>query len=167
MKPLVLGLGNEIVSDDGFGPAVARRLLEEDGLRDRAEIVSAALAGFALLDLLQDRPRALVIDVIHGTGQPAGTLHSFPADTLAPTHNLVSSHQMSLPVALKLGRALGYCVPDTVDILACEAADLVTLHEGLTTAVAGAVDGAVDWVRGWILLEYAERGGQTCTGASR
>ena len=43
---LILGLGNDLVSDDGFGPAVAElcaRRFEEDS---RVHVESASVAGF-------------------------------------------------------------------------------------------------------------------------
>ena len=150
LKPLVLCLGNEIVSDDGFGPEVARRVHEDATLKELVDVVSVALAGFYLLDLLQGRSRVLIVDALAGSsfGAP-GTLHFFPADTMVPSHNLVGSHQLSLPVALELGRELGYRMPKTIDVLGCVAENLLDLKEVLTPEVEKAVGPAADVVYSW------------------
>jgi len=151
-KPLVLCLGNDLVSDDGFGPAVACRLRDDANLMETVDVEAAALAGFALLDLLQKRPRVLIVDSMDGgtlKGEPPGSLLFFASDKLVATHNLVGSHQVSLPVALTLGRRLGYDMPVTIDVLACVASDLTRLRERLSPEVAGAVKPAAEQVTEW------------------
>ena len=49
MKTLVLGLGNELLSDDGVGILAVRRLKET--YKGQADIVETSLHGLALLDL--------------------------------------------------------------------------------------------------------------------
>lgn len=149
-KTLILCLGNEIISDDGFGPAVADRLTEAGVADDDTEVVFAPLAGFALLQLLEGRDRVLVIDTIRSRKSPPGTLYSFPADVFTPSRNLTTSHQINLPTAVGLGRKLGIPMPDRIDVLAVEAEDLETLREEMTPAVSEAVSEAVDFIMNWL-----------------
>ncbi len=157
MKPLVLCLGNEVLSDDGFGPAVGARLRGDPAFLARCDLAVASLAGFALLDLLQGRDRVLIVDAVDpaamgawsGPARGPGVLHFLPGCKLVPSHNLVGSHQLSLPVALELGRRFGYAMPRTLDILACEAQDLRTMAERLTPPVQQAVDRAVALAGRW------------------
>ncbi|MBM3324465.1 MAG: hydrogenase maturation protease [Calditrichaeota bacterium] len=147
---LVLCLGNEILSDDGFGPEVARRLQKESEPDFPADVVFAPLAGFNLLDLLTERERVLIVDTIR-TGKVApGTLHHFPASALAPSHNLTTSHQINLPTALELSRRLSIKMPEVVDVLAVEAQNLETFSEQLTPPVRDAVEEAVRFILEWI-----------------
>ena len=156
-KPvLVLCLGNEILSDDGFGPEVARRLQDEDMHDLPADVVFAPLAGFHLLDLLVGRKRVLIVDTIRTGTAEVGTLHHFPAGALTPSHSLTTSHQISLPTALELGRQLSLEMPDVVDVLAVEAQDLETLSEELTPAVRAALKQTLDFVRSWIRQNSSE-----------
>jgi hydrogenase maturation protease len=158
VKPiLVLCLGNDIIADDGFGPAVAQKLNGGKALPEQVEVLFAPLAGFALLDLLRGRQAVLVVDaIVTGRAQP-GHLHFFPAADLVPSHNLVGSHQINLPTALKLGVLMGMDMPVTVDLLAAEAADVQTLTEQLTPPVAAAVAEAVKRVENWIAEHTLER----------
>jgi len=151
LKPvLILCLGNEVLSDDGFGAEVARRLIEAGGLGEEIEALFAPLAGFNLLDLLQARRRVLIVDTICTGKAPPGTLHLFSADILVPSRNLTTSHQISLPTALELGRRMGMLMPERIDVLAVEAEDVTTLSETMTPRVSQAVSEAVDQIRIWI-----------------
>jgi hydrogenase maturation protease len=152
LKPvLVLCLGNEYLSDDGFGPAVAARLNTGSELPDYVEVLGAAVAGFNLLDHLAGRQRVLIVDTIRTGKSAPGYLHYFSLGELAPTHHLTTSHQISLPTALEFGRRLGLAMPAAVDVLAVEADDLETLREYLTPPVAKAVEQAVLSIGTWIL----------------
>lgn len=151
MKPsLVLCLGNEILADDAFGPRACEMLQAETDLSARADVIYAPLAGFNLLEILSGRSRALIVDTIVTEGNVPGTIHRFPLCPDAPAHNLTCSHQISLPAALTLGRKLGYPMPAEVDVLAVEAADLVTLGAALTPAVEASLPTVAAEVRRWV-----------------
>jgi hydrogenase maturation protease len=150
MKPiLVLCLGNEVLSDDSFGFHAAQRLESEGVPDDCAEVIYSSIAGFSLLDLLNERERVLIVDVIQTGGTP-GAIHFFPAGNLTPSEQLINSHQISLPTALALGRQFGLALPETVDVIAVEAQDVETLSETMTPAVAGAMDETLVRIKEWI-----------------
>ena len=153
---LVLCLGNEIISDDAFGPAVAQELQKDTETNRRADVIFAPVAGFSLLDLLKDRRKVLIVDTIVTGKNPPGKLMSFPAGVLTPSYHLTTSHHISLPTALEFGKQLGYKMPDNIDILGVEAQDLVTLSEELTPPVRAAVPEALCFVRDWIAQNSAE-----------
>lgn len=145
----MLCLGNEIISDDRFGPEIARRLeATADDLR--ADVIFAPVAGFQLIDLLDGRESVLIVDTIRTQNAEPGTLHFFAAGTLTPSHHLTTSHQISLPTALELGKQLGADMPRFIDVLAVEAQDLETLAEALTPPVRAALDEAESLIRHWI-----------------
>jgi hydrogenase maturation protease len=155
-RPLVLCLGNEIVSDDGFGPEIARRLNALGGDLG-ADVLFAPVAGFQLLDLLNGRERVLIVDTIRTQGGKPGALHFFVAGILTPSHHLTTSHQISLPTALELGKLLGAEMPPVVDVLAVEAQDLETLAENLTPPVRAALNDAETLIREWIVRHSEEK----------
>jgi len=151
VKPLlVLCLGNEILSDDGFGPTVGHRM--EAVLLDNpsAEVVCASVAGLNLLDLIDRRRRVLIVDTILTGKADAGHIHFFPANVAVPSRALIGSHQVSLPVALSLGDSLGLNMPERIDVLAVEADDVCTLSEQMTPPIAAAVQPAMHRIREWI-----------------
>ena len=154
--PLILCLGNEIISDDGFGPEVARQLTLQGDLTELVDVVYTPIAGFCLVDLLADRERVLIVDTIRTGKVPPGTLHNFPAGELTPSNNLTTSHQISLPIALELGRRFGAKMPRVLDLIAVEAEDLETLSEELSPPVRAAIGKALDLIKEWIYRNTLE-----------
>jgi len=144
----VLCLGNEVLSDDALGYWASELLAHDLRVTSCADVEFAARAGFALLDLLADRRRALIVDSICLGGVP-GTIHYFPMRTDTPGRHLTGSHQLSLPAALALGVKLGYRLPDQIDILAVEASDVTTLGTHMTPAVRATLPRLADLVRTW------------------
>ncbi len=69
MKTLVLGLGNDILCDDGAGLYVARELKKTLANRKDFSVAEASLAGLGLLDLLAGYDKAIVIDAIQTRGE--------------------------------------------------------------------------------------------------
>jgi hydrogenase maturation protease len=155
-NPLILCLGSEIDSDDGFGAAVAAALhASPRGLHD-AEIVHAYDGHHHLIELLRNRSRVLVVDVIVDPHADPGTLRHFPAGAPVVTRNLAPERGSLLPEALATGRALGYAMPESVEVLACVPQDLTSLRVGLTAPVEDAVRGAMDTIRAWARPVTAE-----------
>lgn len=146
---LVLCLGNDLLTDDGLGFVVASELGSNQKELD-ADICAASLSGFSFLDLLTDRREVLVVDAIVTGSAPPGTIHQFLAHRLAPTWNLIGSHHINLPTTIEMGRELGMIMPERVDVIAVEAADVQTLHQGLTPAVQRQVPEIVSMVQRWI-----------------
>jgi hydrogenase maturation protease len=147
---LILGLGNDIVADDRFGAAVVGELSARIPAGGKVEVLFAPLAGFGLLEFMKNRKAVLIVDAIVTGKVHPGTIHFFPSGHLTPTQHLCGSHQINLPTALEMGRKLGYNMPDRIDVLAAEAADVTTITEAMTPAVEGAVPEALDRVTDWI-----------------
>jgi hydrogenase maturation protease len=61
---LVLGVGNDLMRDDGAGTEVARRLQAED-LGPGVEVIAGGVAGLDLIFDLEGRARAILVDAAH------------------------------------------------------------------------------------------------------
>jgi len=159
---LVLGLGNDLVSDDGFGPAVARACRSALDGREDVAVEEAAAAGLRLLDLLAGYRRALILDVVQTGRVPPGTLLDWPLGRSGGAWTLGGSHQCDLLTALALGRTLGFELPEEIAVVVAEAADLRTIREELTPEVAAAVARAQAVVTDWLdrTGTFAENGGR-------
>lgn len=149
-RALVLGLGNDLVSDDGFGPRVAAECAGRLGDRPDVAVESAAVAGFRLLDLLSGFERTLIVDVVSTGARPPGSLSELPVEEASLGRTLGGSHQLDLATALALGHRLGYDLPASVRVLAAEARDLSTIREGLSPELEAAVPRAVEEVLLWV-----------------
>jgi hydrogenase maturation protease len=146
MKTLVLGLGNPILTDDGVGIHVVRATARRCSRVDSVVFDEASVGGLRLLDLLAGYERVILVDAIQTRdGQPGRIYRLGPGDLQASIHS-GSTHDLSLPGALDLGRRLGMNLPGDEDltILAVEVEDVLTLGETCTPAVTGSIPRAVE-----------------------
>jgi hydrogenase maturation protease len=140
---LVMGVGNILRGDDGFGVAV----LNEVGTRAVPANVDLLDAGTSIIDLMEElngRRKVVVIDAVRG-GQSPGTLYRFsPEDVAAEAVPADSLHQVGLLETLRLAELVD-CRPEQVVIIGAQPED-TSLKIGLTEAVAAAVPRAVEMV---------------------
>ena len=136
---VVVGLGNEIASDDGVGLHAAAALAIE--LRDRGdvEVVSLPWAGFVLLDVLRGRRRAVLIDGLTTAMHPPGAVVRLDEADFGGSVRLNSFHDINYPTVMALGRTMGWQMPDEVAIWGIEMAVFDEFGEELTPVVADAV----------------------------
>jgi hydrogenase maturation protease len=67
---LVLGLGNVLLSDDGFGPAVIEALSDGFEFPPEVDLVDAGTPGLNLAALMMDRRALILVDAVSGNGRP-------------------------------------------------------------------------------------------------
>ena len=142
---LVLGLGNDILTDDAVGLHVARAV--RSALADEADVAveETTEMGLALLDAIADREALVLVDAVQTGRAPFGHIHEFSSADLSGVLT-TSPHFLGVGETLALGRSLGLTMPRDVRILAIEVADPLTLGEELTPAVAAAVKAAAERV---------------------
>jgi len=141
---LVMGVGNLLKGDDGFGEEVLGRLESED-LPDSVELLAAGTSIIDLMGALEGRRKLIVIDAVRG-GNPAGTLYRFaPEEVDYATLPTDSLHQLGLVETLRLGDLVG-CRPEKTLLIGVEPAD-TSLGIGLSEAVENAVPRAVRLVK--------------------
>ena len=139
---LVLGLGNDILTDDAVGLRVVR------ALRDRLDPVEGIVAleteemGLSLLDHIVGYEELLIVDAIQTGTAPPGHLHQFDGQTL-PSRRTSAPHFLGVGDTLALGRLLGLAMPSRVTVFAIEVADPLTLGTELTPALQAEFPGLV------------------------
>ena len=111
---LVLGLGNPLQADDGVGCRVAEAL-EERQLPPGVEVMDAGTPGVGLINLLEGRQRAIIVDAAE-MGRPAGEVVRFrPEDVvLTGSTERFSLHRTAVADALALAHALNLPLPEIV-----------------------------------------------------
>jgi hydrogenase maturation protease len=110
---LVLGVGNSIMQDEGFGVHVAHRL-KETQLPDNVRVEEGGVGGFNLLGSLEGVERLLVVDVMM-IDAPPGELRLFRAgpELKESGKSIISFHQVGILELLAMWRLLGK-EPETV-----------------------------------------------------
>jgi hydrogenase maturation protease len=116
---LVLGIGNDILADDGIGPRIIRdlsKILPKSDFTMREEL----LGGLDLLEIIRGFEKLVLIDAIKtGTNPPGSVLVLEPAD-LDQTLHITNVHDIGFLTALELGRQSGMHLPTNITILAIE-----------------------------------------------
>lgn len=137
-KILILGLGNDILTDDAIGLNVVRQLREELAGDDRVDVRETMEMGLALLDFIVGYRAVLIVDSIQTGQSPAGTIHEVDAARLKQLTGR-TPHFLGVGETLALGRHLGLAMPQEVRILAVEVEDPFTLGTEMTPALQRAI----------------------------
>jgi hydrogenase maturation protease len=96
-KTLVLGTGNLLLMDDGFGIHAIRRLQEKVQLPEGVELIDGGTLGLDLIYYLEEEARLLIIDTME-TGGPPGTLKRLSGDEVpAYLEMKMSPHEIGIP----------------------------------------------------------------------
>jgi hydrogenase maturation protease len=140
---VVIGVGNELMRDDGVGNVVVRRLQEEN-LGPEVELIEGAVGGIDLIFDLEGRERAILVDAARmGLAPGAVRLVSREQieDRMIP---LASLHSIALHDVLELAEMSG--IHPEITVVAVEPAEVLP-GLGLSPAVEAAVPGMVRLVK--------------------
>lgn len=164
MRTLVVGLGNTLLTDDGVGIYVVRAL-EARSLPPGVEVAESSVGGLRLLSVISGYERVILVDAIQTPAGRVGEIYRLGPDDLLTSRHAGSTHDMSLPAALALGRRLGMPLPDDAHlrIVAIEVEDVLDFGEECTPAVAAAIPRAVEVV----MEELARLAANRCRDAGR
>jgi len=101
---LVLGLGNQLMSDDAIGVVVARRLLKWP--ISGVSIAAGGTPGYGLLDLLSTHHGVVFIDAVDA-GNASGAVFWVEPESILRERNRQSLHQVGLADVLALMAVAG------------------------------------------------------------
>lgn len=76
-KIVVLGIGNILMQDEGFGVRVVEELTRRYTFPDTVEVLDGGTLGMELLRFIKGADRLLIIDAINGGSEP-GAFFSLP-----------------------------------------------------------------------------------------
>ena len=131
---LILGLGNDILMDDGIGPKLAWHL-EKTFPLPNIKYDTAAIGGMELIEMIRDYEHVVIIDAIKTlNGVPGNVYYMTPAnfkETLHASH----IHDISFLVALRLAENAGIYITNKIDIIAIEIVEDLVFGNDFTTEV--------------------------------
>jgi len=106
---LVLGLGNQLLGDDGAGLRMLELLAEQFPANDAVELVDGGTQGLALTGYLADREAILVLDAM-ALGAAPGTVHVLWGEELwrIRTQRSSTAHEGNALELFATARMLGY-----------------------------------------------------------
>ncbi len=141
---LVLGVGNVLLRDEGFGIRVIEKLQKWYEVPEQVAIVDGGVLGVHLLGVIAGADHLIVVDIIRNHGRP-GQLHRLAGAEIPGRIRAKNSlHQIDFLEALTLCQALDK-VPETV-IVGAEPEDMETLDIGLSATLEASVDPVIEMV---------------------
>ena len=118
-KILILGLGNDILTDDGIGPRLANDLSSMI-VNDNVHFNVACCGGLEIMEYIKGYQQVIFIDAIRTKdGNPGDVYYFKPADFKETSH-LSSLHDITFLTALNLGNTLDLDLPLDLHIIAVE-----------------------------------------------
>ena len=129
-RVLVLGVGNILLSDEGFGVAAVNRLERDYAWPDNVRLLDGGTLGLFLMPDIMDADLLVVLDVVLGPGAP-GTVYLLEGEDLRKSLSFRdSTHQTDLVDTL-ISCGLAGHRPDAV-IIGIQPGDCRTLSPELT-----------------------------------
>lgn len=144
MNTLILGIGNLVLQDEGFGIHVVHELSKLGGWPEGVSLLDGGTAGLHLMGELQNYDRVIVIDASLDN-YPTGTLRELEP-SFGEFPPLVTAHEIGLKDTLEALALTGHHVPE-VKLLVCSVERFTSLGTDMSPAVAAAVPEAVARVR--------------------
>lgn len=155
MRPpiLVLGLGNELFTDEGIGVVAARQLAAASP--DHVEVVDGGTLGLSLLPTIEGREAVLVLDAITDPDLTPGSVVSYRGEDLRREARLLySAHQLGVAEVLAAADLAGVS-PSEVAAVGMVPHSMATGY-GITEIARAALEGMVATARG-VLSEFEHR----------
>ncbi len=142
-KTLVLGVGNEIMGDEGFGVHVVRRL-KQVALPSYVRVEEGGVGGFNLLGQLEGIERLIVVDVMM-IDCPPGELRLLKpgAGFREPGKIILSFHQVGVLELLQMWGLLGH--EPEIEFLVTRP-EKIEWGTSLSPSLSDAVTEAVKWL---------------------
>ncbi len=141
---MILGVGNILFRDEGFGIRVIETLQEHYEFPENVSLVDGGVLGVSLLGVISEADYLIVIDAIRNKGR-AGDLYRLEGQAVPERIRAKNSlHQIDFLEALTLCQALDK-VPETV-ILGTEPEDIETLDLELTPVIREKIEPVIDMV---------------------
>ena len=148
-KSLVLGIGNDILRDDGIGPKLVDKMEEIDRLEGVA-YQNTTLGGLDILELIQDYQAVVFIDAIKTRGGAPGAVYEFSLEDFQETLHLSNLHDISFLTAIELGKKMNMPIPDRISIIAVEIVEDMEFGEQFTPVLQEKYPAIIQEVKGKI-----------------
>ena len=146
MSLAVIGLGNVLLGDDGFGPFVVELLRTRYVFPPEVELLDLGTPGLGLITYLHGHGTVVIVDAVAGAGSP-GDVRVYEGAELErlPVAPRVSPHDPAVSEALGVARLAGTGPLDVCLVGAVPGS--LELGAALSPPVRAAADAAAEIVR--------------------
>ncbi|BAL82001.1 putative hydrogenase maturation protease [Selenomonas ruminantium subsp. lactilytica TAM6421] len=147
----ILGIGNIILRDEGFGVRVAEYLDKHYEFPDNVQIVDGGTLGIELTQYVTGTEKLLVIDSINGGAEPGTTFRFHNDDVMEHFQDKLSAHEVGIQDVLGLLTVTGHKIPDVV-VIGAQPYDVeagVELSDGMMKLLPQMVEQALSELKTW------------------
>ena len=147
----ILGIGNVILRDEGFGVRVAEYLDKHYEFPETVQIVDGGTLGIELTQYVTGTEKLLVIDSINGGAEPGTTFRFHNDDVMEHFQDKLSAHEVGIQDVLGLLTVTGHKIPDVV-VIGAQPYDVeagVELSEGMMALLPQMVEQALTELKNW------------------
>jgi hydrogenase maturation protease len=139
----IIGVGNPLRHDDGFGPKIIEILRQQPNLD--ADLHDGGTDGLALLDVIAQYQQVIIIDAVN-MNAPSGTLRSFsPDEARLKIHaDTLSTHGFGIAEVVRLMQELA--IKTDLTIIGIQPED-ISFGEGLSAVVAAKIPEVLGMVK--------------------
>lgn len=140
---LIMGIGNVLWADEGFGVRCVEHLAENWSLPEYVTLLDGGTQGLYLLPFLEDADTLIVFDAIDYGLQP-GTLKVVEGDEVPRFMGAkkMSLHQTGFQDVIATAQLMGYCPTDLL-LIGCQPEELEDYGGGLRDVVTRQIEPAV------------------------
>ncbi|MGD2036177.1 MAG: hydrogenase maturation protease [Bacteroidales bacterium] len=147
---LILGLGNEILADDGIGIKLINELKKKCFPSD-IDFSTAACGGLEIVEMMDGYREVIIIDAIKTKGGIPGRVYHMIPSQLKQSSHASNFHDVSFQTAMKFGREAGIGIPDKVDIIAIEIVEDMLFSNRFSEVIEKKYTEILDEVTGLII----------------
>ena len=143
-KTLIMGIGNVLWADEGFGVRCVEQMAAQWTFPDSVTILDGGTQGLYLLPFLEEAETLLVFDAVDYGLEP-GTLKIVEGDEVPAFMGAkkMSLHQTGFQDVIATAQLMGYC-PETLILIGCQPEELEDYGGGLRDVVAAQITPAID-----------------------
>ncbi len=156
----ILGIGNVILRDEGFGVRVAEYLDKHYEFPESVQIVDGGTLGIELTQYVTGTEKLLVIDSINGGAEPGTTFRFHNDDVMEHFQDKLSAHEVGIQDVLGLLTVTGHKIPDVV-VIGVQPYDVeagVELSDGMMELLPQMVEQALSELKNWGIVPKLRTG---------
>lgn len=150
-RKIILGLGNLLYQDEGFGIHAIKALQAAWLAPDTVELIDGGVLGLSLLPLVEESSHLLVLDVVD-IGQPPGTIYEMEGEQIPLfASSKLSEHQVGFQEVLGLARFRGN-LPGSLRLIGVQPQDLgsgIGLSQAVASSLPEVINRARNILAGW------------------
>jgi hydrogenase maturation protease len=140
---ILVGLGNPIMSDDGVGIVVCRRV---HGMLPGYDLDLSCGAGLHVMDAILGYRRAVIIDSMVTGKFPVGTVAEVGPDSHVETRRAGHSHGVGFFEAIEVARACKARLPGEIIVYGIEVEDAFSIGDKMSDSIVNRLDEIIEFI---------------------